>query len=539
MEEKWEEVHKYLSEGLYPSGYGKSQKLNLRRYSEKFTLKNGELFIGERRAIKLKADAKKIFVEFHDSPMGGHSGIIKTRHAISSRFYWKGMSIDIDAWVLECDMCQRLGTPLASSEPLQCIKLSTITVPSENKCDAVLREQQKAMEIANLKAAGNIENSQERQRQAYAKRVKVEAALEDGDSDTFTMLNEAGVNSTIDGIPCGVQGRPVEGIRHEAASDDRPVKRKRNKRSLIWRHYEELDGLAAARCCICMKLQSFEGGSTSNLHRHMSKRHPEVFSQLAADRRPPPPTHSSAISDANVEVVLEDGDSDTPNSTMNGIRECTQGDPAEQMRHKEASDDQPVKRRRSKRSLIWRHYEHLDSLAAVRCRICMKKLQYFEGGSTSNLHRHMSKRHPEMFSQLLADGQPPPSPHSSHSSGVDGDTFVPQNNAGATEKPRLFSGVLKVSKASVGEKRVLRRERELIEALRAAQREEARALEHQRELLEKLRAVNAREAAAEREQIESLRTAQLEEAKDLSRQREEVEKEKSELLTMLEELQRQ
>lgn len=112
-----------------------------------------------------------------------------------------------------------------------------------------------------------------------------------------------------------------------------------------------------------------------------------------------------------------------------------------------------------------------------------------------------------------------------------------------TKRPTLYfpllTGVLKVSKASVGEKRVLRRERELIEALRAAQREEARALEHQRELLEKLRAVNAREAAAEREQIESLRTAQLEEAKDLSRQREEVEKEKSELLKMLEELQRQ
>ncbi|XP_037308863.1 zinc finger BED domain-containing protein [Pungitius pungitius] len=352
------------------------------------------------------------------------------------------------------------------------------------------------------------------------------------------MLNEAGIISAIDGIPDGVQRRPVAG-RYQEASDGRPVKRKRNKRSLIWRHYVELDSFAAARCCICMKVQSIEGGSTSNLHRHMSNRHPEVFSQLAADRRHPPPTHSPHISDANVEVVLEDEDSDTLDSAMNGIRECTQEDPAEEMTHEEASDDNPVKRRRSKRSLIWRHYEQLDHLAAARCRICMKKLQYFEGGSTSNLHRHMSKRHPEMFSQLLADGQPPPTPHSSHSSGVNGDTFMPPKNAGATEKPRQFSGLLKVSKASVGEKFVLRRERELIEALRAAQREEARALEHQRELLEKLRAMNAREAAAEREQIESLRTAQLEEAKDLSRQREEVQKEKSELLKKLEELQRE
>ncbi|KAK9542712.1 hypothetical protein VZT92_000550 [Zoarces viviparus] len=356
--------------------------------------------------------------------------------------------------------------------------------------------------------------------------ANVEVALEDGDSDTFTVVNEAGFNSAVDGIPEGAQGHPVEDITHEEASDDRPVKRRRNKRSLIWRHYEELHSLAAARCCICMKLQSFEGSSTSNLHRHMSKRHPEVFSQLAAERQhpPPPPPHSSQSSDANVEVVLEDGDFDTLNPTMNGVPGGAQGGPAEQIRHEEASEDHPVKCRRSKRSLIWRHYEQLDSLAAARCRICMKKLQYFKGGSTSNLHRHMSKRHPEVFSQLLADGQhppPPPPPHSSQSSDANGDELMPPENVGATEKQRQFSGLLKVSKASEGEKRVFRRERELIEALRRAQREEARALELQRELLERLRAVNAREAAAEREQIESLRTAQLEEAKDLSRQREE------------------
>ncbi|TNN87455.1 hypothetical protein EYF80_002172 [Liparis tanakae] len=303
---------------------------------------------------------------------------------------------------------------------------------------------------------------------------------------------------------------------------DQPVKRKRNKRSLIWRHYEELSSLAAARCCICMKLQSFEGG-TSNLHRHMSKKHPEVFSQLVADRQhppapPAPAPHSSQSTDANVKVVLEDGDNDTLNSTMNGLLDYAQGGPVKHIKREEESDDLPVKRRRNKRSLIWRHYELLDSLAAARCCICMKKLQYFEGGSTSNLHRHMSKRHPEVFSQLAADGQHPPAPHSH--------TLMLPESAGETEKQRPFS-------ASKGEERVL------IEALRRAQRVEARNLEYQRELLEKLRAVNAREAAAEREQIESLRTAQLEEARDLSRQRKEVQKETTALLRKWEELQQE
>jgi len=70
----------------------------------------------------------------------------------------------------------------------------------------------------------------------------VEVALEDRDSDTFIVVNEAGIDSAMNGDPEGAQWRA-----------DQPVKRKRNKRSLIWRHYELLDSLAAARCCICMK----------------------------------------------------------------------------------------------------------------------------------------------------------------------------------------------------------------------------------------------------------------------------------------------
>ncbi|XP_041795377.1 zinc finger BED domain-containing protein [Chelmon rostratus] len=394
----------------------------------------------------------------------------------------------------------------------------------------------------------------------------VEVALEDGDSDSLTTGNDADFNYAINGILEAAQRGPAEQITHEETSDDRPVRRRWNQRSLIWRHYERLDSLAAARCRICMKkLKCFESGSTGNLHRHMSKRHPEVFSQLVADGQNPPPSHSSQGSNVNsdsstppetvgktekrpfsVEVALEDGDSDSLttgndadfNYAINGTLEAAQRGPAEQITHEETSDDRPVRRRWNQRSLIWRHYERLDSLAAARCRICMKKLQCFESGSTSNLHRHMSKRHPEVFSQLVTDGQNPPSSHLSQGSNVNGDSSTPPETVGKTEK-RPFSGDFKVSRASAGEKRVLKRERELIESLRRAQREEARALEHQRELLEKLRAADARDAAAEREQIESLRKVQLEEAKHLSRQKEELQKEKAKLQKKWEELQKE
>ncbi|KAM7406175.1 hypothetical protein PAMP_000569 [Pampus punctatissimus] len=242
----------------------------------------------------------------------------------------------------------------------------------------------------------------------------------------------------------------------------------------------------------------------------------------------------------SVEVALVDGDSDTItavneadiHSAINGILGSTQGDPVEQRTDKEASGHRGLKRRRNTRSLIWKHFERLESLAAARCRICKKKIQCFDS-STSNLHRHMSKRHPGA-SQVASNVQTLPLSKSSHGSNANGDTSTPPVTDKVIEQ-REFSD----SRVSGEETCVFRREWELIEALRRVQREEARALEHQRELLEKLRAANAREAAAEREQIESLRKAQQEEAKDLSRQREELQTEKTELQKKWNELQQE
>ncbi|XP_074522382.1 uncharacterized protein LOC141787679 [Halichoeres trimaculatus] len=380
----------------------------------------------------------------------------------------------------------------------------------------------------------------------------VEVALEEDDSDNVTMKNEDEVNSAISGI---LEAGQAEQTTNEEAISDLAVSRRRSKRSLIWRHFDFLESSSAAQCHICMKkLQCSEGGSTSNLHRHMSKRHPGVFSQVLGNGQNPQPSYptqeSSTAQNTSTppetvgptekrgfpDVSVEDGDSDSLttgidadiNSAIDGILEAAQG-PAEQMMCSESRCDPPTTRGRSKRSLIWRHFERLENLDAAQCRICMKKLQCFEGGTTSNLHRHMSKRHPGVFSQLWTDG---------HNQSVNGGTQAPPVTVKAVKK-RQCSGMLKLSKASEGQMRVFRRERELIEALRRAQREEAQALEQQRELIEKLRAVNAREAAAEREQIESLRKAQMEEAEDLCRQKEELQKEKAEFQKKLEELQLQ
>ncbi|CAB1451928.1 unnamed protein product [Pleuronectes platessa] len=189
---------------------------------------------------------------------------------------------------------------------------------------------------------------------------------------------------------------------------------------------------------------------------------------------------------------------------------AAQGDPAEPAGQGETFDDgdnRPVRCTRHKLdSLIWRHYERLDRLNAARCLICKNKLQCHESGRTSELRRHMLKRHPEVFARLKADGLKPFPPVSSHGSNATGDTSTEQMQHSA---------------------------------LNRAQKEEARALEHQRELLEKLRAADAREAAAEWKKIKSLRKAQQEEAKELGLQREELQKEKTELQKKWEELQQE
>ena len=49
----------------------------------------------------------KLIQEFHSSPLGGHSGYIRTYKRMVSMVYWEGIKSDIQAFVAKCDVCQR------------------------------------------------------------------------------------------------------------------------------------------------------------------------------------------------------------------------------------------------------------------------------------------------------------------------------------------------------------------------------------------------------------------------------------------------
>ncbi|KAM4744257.1 uncharacterized protein FYW61_000393 isoform 2-T2 [Anableps anableps] len=450
--------------------------------------------------------------------------------------------------------------------------------------------------------------------------ISVVVSVDDDESNTRTTQNDSDPGAAVSGL---FEPSPRGSLAHLIHEDDLShiPNRHSRRRSLIWRLFEHLDNLNAARCRICMK-KLHKSGGISNLRRHLVKRHPKVLSELlSTNHRPAVPPQDVNVASVSretyigtephqgpVKLVLEDGEShilttlnETGSPVISSLPAIQQAESAEKIIetegsnaddgmggtmwdsgqkwfpvevrveddnsdvmtpsiepdashvindnpdplqeglaqgaiHSEAGDNSserpPTKDRR--RSVIWRHFERLESSEAAQCRICMRKLQCYDSGCTGNLHRHLSKRHPKVFSELGSNSLK--QQLSPDSNGHSGTTESPLIKHGLPVRPPFPTTGLKASRQPEVEIRVFERELELIEALRRTQREEAQALQQQRELLEKLQTVGAREAAAERETIESLRKAQQEEADELIRQREELEKEKAELQKKWEEL---
>ena len=53
----------------------------------------------------------------HESLLGGHLGIAKTREKVVRTFYWPGVHGDVKRFCLSCDKCQRMS-PRTNQRPL-------------------------------------------------------------------------------------------------------------------------------------------------------------------------------------------------------------------------------------------------------------------------------------------------------------------------------------------------------------------------------------------------------------------------------------
>ena len=90
----------------------------------KFSLHNGLLLYKGRIYLGFNCGLKpKVMSLVYDSPLGGHSGYLKTFHRAKRDWFWKGMKKDLKEYIKGCEMCQRIkyetSKPVGLLQPLQ------------------------------------------------------------------------------------------------------------------------------------------------------------------------------------------------------------------------------------------------------------------------------------------------------------------------------------------------------------------------------------------------------------------------------------
>jgi hypothetical protein len=76
--------------------------------SDTFTWKNESLWYKDRLYLCKNSQLKqKVLLELHTSPIGGHSGFLKTYHRVKKVFFWDGLKTDVQRSVAECVVCQQ------------------------------------------------------------------------------------------------------------------------------------------------------------------------------------------------------------------------------------------------------------------------------------------------------------------------------------------------------------------------------------------------------------------------------------------------
>uniref|UniRef100_A0A2N9J8Y4 Reverse transcriptase n=1 Tax=Fagus sylvatica TaxID=28930 RepID=A0A2N9J8Y4_FAGSY len=79
--------------------------------NQHYSLQNGlilfknRIYLGPQSILK-----QKVLSLIHDSPLGGHSGYLKTLQRAKRDWFWQGMKQDIKTYIKNCDTCQRIKT---------------------------------------------------------------------------------------------------------------------------------------------------------------------------------------------------------------------------------------------------------------------------------------------------------------------------------------------------------------------------------------------------------------------------------------------
>lgn len=75
--------------------------------------KKGRIWLGANSALHTK-----IISSFHDSAIGGHSGVMATYHRVKKLFVWKGLKHSVEEFIQQCVVCQKAKHEHCSSPGL-------------------------------------------------------------------------------------------------------------------------------------------------------------------------------------------------------------------------------------------------------------------------------------------------------------------------------------------------------------------------------------------------------------------------------------
>ncbi|KAL4282814.1 hypothetical protein GQ457_16G014550 [Hibiscus cannabinus] len=93
-----------------------------------YVVRDGLLFFRDRLVVPSDSNLRQqLLLEFHSSPIGGHSGVHRTFHRLASNFFWPYMLRDVQQFVAECHTCQQMkSSSLPPSGLLQPLPLPSL-----------------------------------------------------------------------------------------------------------------------------------------------------------------------------------------------------------------------------------------------------------------------------------------------------------------------------------------------------------------------------------------------------------------------------
>ena len=103
--------------------------------SSNFSLQNGLILYKYKVFLSSSSPLKSLVLQhMHNSPVGGHSGYLKTLYRVKQDFFRKGMKSDVKKHVKHCEVCQRIKVETTKPGGL----LQPLPIPSKPWTDISL-----------------------------------------------------------------------------------------------------------------------------------------------------------------------------------------------------------------------------------------------------------------------------------------------------------------------------------------------------------------------------------------------------------------